>query len=91
MPRPLVVIGDVMLDVDVEGSASRLSPEAPVPVVDTDRVWRRPGGAGLAAVLAARTHSPVVLVTALADDADCTARLFEEQYRAAVASHGGGG
>ncbi len=27
---------------------------------------------------------------ALADDADCTVRLFEAQYRAAVASHGGG-
>lgn len=70
MPSPLVVIGDVMLDVDIEGSASRLSPEAPVPVVDTDRIWHRPGGAGLAAVLAARTHSHVVLVTALADDGD---------------------
>jgi len=28
---------------------------------------------------------------ALAEDADCTARLFEAQYRAVVASHGGGG
>jgi D-beta-D-heptose 7-phosphate kinase / D-beta-D-heptose 1-phosphate adenosyltransferase len=40
-----------------------------VPVVDAERMWRRPGGAGLAAVLAAR-DSDVVLVTALADDAD---------------------
>jgi rfaE bifunctional protein nucleotidyltransferase chain/domain/rfaE bifunctional protein kinase chain/domain len=59
-----------MLDVDVEGSASRLSPEAPVPVVDAERIWRRPGGAGLAAVLAARTGCDVVLVTAVADDSD---------------------
>ncbi|MDX1884115.1 PfkB family carbohydrate kinase [Mycolicibacterium sp. 120270] len=70
MPRPIVVIGDTMLDIDIEGSASRLSPEAPVPVVDTDRIWHRPGGAGLAAVLAARTHSDVALVTAVADDTD---------------------
>ena len=28
---------------------------------------------------------------ALADDADCTVRLFEAQYRAMVAAHGGGG
>jgi len=28
---------------------------------------------------------------ALADDADCTARLFEAQYRAIAAAHGGGG
>lgn len=70
MARPVVIVGDCMLDVDIEGSATRLSPEAPVPVVDAERVWRRPGGAGLAAVLAARVESDVVLVTAIADDAD---------------------
>ncbi|TFV58628.1 D-glycero-beta-D-manno-heptose 1-phosphate adenylyltransferase [Mycobacterium sp. PS03-16] len=70
MAEPLVIIGDSMLDVDVEGNATRLSPEAPVPVVDAERVWHRPGGAGLAAVLAARADRDVVLVTALADDAD---------------------
>ncbi|MCK0174554.1 PfkB family carbohydrate kinase [Mycolicibacterium sp. F2034L] len=67
---PLVIVGDSMLDVDIEGSATRLSPEAPVPVVDAERVWHRPGGAGLAAVLAARLERDVVLVTALADDDD---------------------
>lgn len=67
---PLVIVGDCMLDVDVEGTATRLSPEAPVPVVDAQRVWHRPGGAGLAAMLAARGEPDVVLVTALADDED---------------------
>ncbi|HYZ66266.1 MAG TPA: PfkB family carbohydrate kinase [Mycobacterium sp.] len=70
MAKPIVIVGDSMLDVDIEGRATRLSPEAPVPVVDTQRIWRRPGGAGLAAVLAARIESEVVLVTALADDRD---------------------
>ncbi|MCW2559497.1 MAG: hypothetical protein JWP55_3461 [Mycobacterium sp.] len=65
---PLVIVGDAMLDVDVEGSATRLSPEAPVPVVDTERVWHRPGGAGLAALLAARHEDDVVLVAGIADD-----------------------
>ncbi len=68
MTKPLVIVGDSMLDVDIEGSATRLSPEAPVPVVDADRVWQRPGGAGLAAVLAARIEPGVVLVTPMADD-----------------------
>lgn len=78
--QPLVIIGDSMLDIDIEGSATRLSPEAPVPVVDAERVWHRPGGAGLAAVLAARVDRDVVLVTALADDADgrALAGLLEE-------------
>jgi rfaE bifunctional protein nucleotidyltransferase chain/domain/rfaE bifunctional protein kinase chain/domain len=70
MSGPLVIVGDSMLDVDIEGSATRLSPEAPVPVVDAERRWQRPGGAGLAAVLAARGDREVVLVTAIGDDAD---------------------
>lgn len=67
---PIVIVGDTMLDVDIDGNATRLSPEAPVPVVDAERVWHRPGGAGLAALLAARSHDDVVLVTALGDDHD---------------------
>ncbi|OBI74868.1 PfkB family carbohydrate kinase [Mycobacterium sp. E740] len=70
MNGPLVIVGDSMLDVDIEGSATRLSPEAPVPVVDAERIWQRPGGAGLAAVLAARQDRDVVLVTAVGGDAD---------------------
>ncbi|MBV9641817.1 MAG: bifunctional heptose 7-phosphate kinase/heptose 1-phosphate adenyltransferase [Mycobacteriaceae bacterium] len=71
-----------MLDVDVEGSATRLSPEAPVPVVEPDRIWHRPGGAGLAAVLAARGHPEVVLITATADDAAgrSLAALFSTEH-----------
>ncbi|ORX05545.1 PfkB family carbohydrate kinase [Mycolicibacillus trivialis] len=80
--KPLVIIGDSMLDVDVDGSAERLSPEAPVPVVEPHHIWQRPGGAGLAAVLADRVHSEVVLVTATGRDASgrTLARLFAEDY-----------
>jgi D-beta-D-heptose 7-phosphate kinase / D-beta-D-heptose 1-phosphate adenosyltransferase len=65
---PLVVLGDSMLDIDIEGEASRLSPEAPVPVVDVTRQRRRPGGAGLAALLAARSGQEVILITAIGAD-----------------------
>jgi rfaE bifunctional protein nucleotidyltransferase chain/domain/rfaE bifunctional protein kinase chain/domain len=66
---PLVVVGDSLLDVDLEGTADRLAPDAPVPVVDCDHESHRAGGAGLAAVLAARrAGSRVVLVTALGAD-----------------------
>ncbi|QFU91847.1 D-glycero-beta-D-manno-heptose 1-phosphate adenylyltransferase [Amycolatopsis sp. YIM 10] len=65
---PLVVVGDALLDIDVDGTADRLCPEAPVPVVDVVREWQRPGGAGLAAKLAARSAPEVVLLTALGDD-----------------------
>ncbi|MTD53390.1 PfkB family carbohydrate kinase [Amycolatopsis pithecellobii] len=66
--NPLVVVGDAILDVDVEGRADRLCPEAPVPVVDVTRRRYRPGGAGLAALLAAQSTSDVELVAALGDD-----------------------
>ncbi|HKG03996.1 MAG TPA: PfkB family carbohydrate kinase [Conexibacter sp.] len=65
---PLVVIGDALLDRDVEGVVERLSPDAPVPVLDEQRARARPGGAALAAALAAADGRPVTLVTALADD-----------------------
>ncbi|MFI8206607.1 D-glycero-beta-D-manno-heptose 1-phosphate adenylyltransferase [Streptomyces sp. NPDC085937] len=67
-PKPLVVVGDVLLDEDIEGVATRLAPDAPAPVVDVTGDHRHPGGAGLAAALAARGGRDVVLVTALGDD-----------------------
>ena len=66
--EPLVVVGDTLLDRDVVGAVERLSPDAPVPVVDEHDVRSRPGGAGLAAVLAAADGRPVTLVTALGRD-----------------------
>ncbi|MBB3676939.1 rfaE bifunctional protein nucleotidyltransferase chain/domain/rfaE bifunctional protein kinase chain/domain [Modestobacter versicolor] len=70
MTAPIVVVGDALLDVDLVGSASRLTPDAPVPVVEDVERRERPGGAALAAVLAAQFAGgrEVVLVTPLADD-----------------------
>ncbi|MEU5564090.1 PfkB family carbohydrate kinase [Micromonospora musae] len=69
MTGPVVVIGDTLLDRDVEGVVNRLCPDSPVPVLDETGYVDRPGGAGLAAVFAAAQGAEVVLVTALADDA----------------------
>ncbi|UGS35772.1 PfkB family carbohydrate kinase [Capillimicrobium parvum] len=69
-PRaPLVVVGDTLLDRDIEGRAERLAPDAPAPVVDEQARRARPGGAGLSAALAAGDGRPVTLITALARDA----------------------
>ncbi len=65
----LVVVGDALLDRDLTGTVDRLCPDAPVPVVDSPVDVPRPGGAGLAALLAASDGRDVVLVTALAPDA----------------------
>ncbi len=65
---PLVVVGDALLDVDVVATAERLAPDAPVPVLSRAGEFRRPGGAALAAALAARGGRPVVLIAPLAED-----------------------
>src|SRR5213595_1480662 len=41
----VLVVGDVMLDHFIWGSVGRISPEAPVPVVDFERENFMPGGA----------------------------------------------
>ena len=50
MPRfdqaRVLVLGDIMLDRYWEGATSRISPEAPVPVVRVEQITDRPGGAG---------------------------------------------
>ena len=42
---PVLVVGDLMLDEFVWGQVSRISPEAPVPVVEVARRSFVPGGA----------------------------------------------
>ncbi len=65
----ITVVGDVLLDQDWMGTARRLSPDAPVPVVEVGSRRSRAGGAGLVAAMLRHDGHEVVLVTALADDA----------------------
>ncbi|MCB1165550.1 MAG: D-glycero-beta-D-manno-heptose-7-phosphate kinase [Leptospiraceae bacterium] len=44
--KPIIVLGDFMIDEYIFGQVERISPEAPVPVVEQRRVQRIPGGAG---------------------------------------------
>ncbi|HMJ35059.1 MAG TPA: D-glycero-beta-D-manno-heptose 1-phosphate adenylyltransferase [Baekduia sp.] len=69
MSTRLAIVGDALLDRDVDGTVHHLAPDAPVPVVDHERTTVRPGGAGLAATLAVADGHAVRLVTALATDA----------------------
>lgn len=46
----IAVIGDVMLDRYLYGSVDRISPEAPVPVVNIQKKEDRPGGAANVAI-----------------------------------------
>jgi len=43
--KTVLIVGDVMLDTTIWGSARRISPEAPVPVIEIERQTANPGGA----------------------------------------------
>ncbi|MEV0675097.1 D-glycero-beta-D-manno-heptose 1-phosphate adenylyltransferase [Actinosynnema sp. NPDC050436] len=66
----LVVVGDALLDVDVEGVVERVCPDAPAPVLDVTAERARAGGAALAAAFARADGVDVTLVSAVADDED---------------------
>ncbi len=83
----LVVVGDVVLDRDVLGTAERVAPDAPVPVVDVGDTHESPGGAGLTALLCEEAGVSVTLVTPLADD-DAGARLRAALESGGVGVHG---
>ena len=46
----VLVIGDVMIDAYLKGSVGRISPEAPVPIVDVEERYYRLGGAANVAI-----------------------------------------
>lgn len=64
----LLVVGDVMLDRYWHGDASRISPEAPVPVVKVENREDRPGGAGNVALNVAALGSAATLVGIIGTD-----------------------
>jgi rfaE bifunctional protein kinase chain/domain len=64
----VLVVGDVMLDRYWFGDVSRISPEAPVPVVKVDRSEDRPGGAANVARNAAALGARVTLLSVVGHD-----------------------
>jgi rfaE bifunctional protein kinase chain/domain len=67
--RRVLVFGDVMLDEFLWGRVSRISPEAPVPVVEVTRQSFHLGGAGNVAANVRSLGGGATLVAALGSDA----------------------
>ncbi|TXT31066.1 MAG: D-alpha beta-D-heptose 7-phosphate 1-kinase [Rhodocyclaceae bacterium] len=76
----LLVVGDVMLDRYWFGEVSRISPEAPVPVVKVQRIEERLGGAANVARNAASLGAVSALLSVVGDDeaGRTLGRLLEE-------------
>ena len=77
----VLVIGDVMLDQFVYGKVGRISPEAPVPVVEFERETLMPGGAANVArnLRALGAHAELLSVVGSDDSAATLRRLLDEQ------------
>ncbi len=66
----VLVVGDVMLDRYWWGSVNRISPEAPVPVVQLDRISVAPGGAANVAVNVSALGGKAVLIGCVGTDSE---------------------
>lgn len=77
----ILVVGDLMLDRYWHGTSSRISPEAPVPVVNVSETEDRPGGAGNVALNMAALGSKVSLVSIIGDDE--AGQILHDRLRAA--------
>lgn len=64
----VLVVGDVMLDRYWHGNTSRISPEAPVPVIKVSQSEERPGGAANVALNIAALGASASLIGTIGDD-----------------------
>lgn len=85
-PR-ILVVGDVMVDGYWFGDAERISPEAPVPVVEMHREEYRPGGAANVAVILRSLGATVDLVGVVGKDDDAD-RLVAQLEAAGISTAG---
>lgn len=81
----VLVVGDVMLDRYWFGDVSRISPEAPVPIVKVDRVEERPGGAANVARNVAALGAKAALLSVVGRDeaGRCLQQLLRRERVAA--------
>lgn len=77
----VLVCGDLMLDRYWHGDTSRISPEAPVPVVRVGQEEDRPGGAGNVALNIAALGARPTLLGITGDDA--AAQILDDELTAA--------
>lgn len=86
--KRVAVIGDVMLDVYLRGSVSRISPEAPIPVVElSEKDEYKPGGAANVAANITALCGQALLVGIVGQD-DAARKLFRVLKRLKVMPDG---
>ncbi len=76
----ILVIGDIILDHYAFGTVNRISPEAPIQILDLQQQEYRLGGAGNVARNLAKLHAQVTLCGVLGKDSPCSSifQLLEQ-------------
>ena len=85
--QQLLVLGDIMVDEYIWGGVSRLSPEAPVPVVEVEAESFRPGGAGNVAANIRSLGGRAILVGVVGNDPPAE-RLVDQLEAIGIKSDG---
>ncbi|MEM8727728.1 MAG: D-glycero-beta-D-manno-heptose-7-phosphate kinase [Chlamydiota bacterium] len=80
-PATVLVLGDFILDTYTTGHVRRISPEAPVPILDVRKIEDRPGGTGNVVLNLKALGAEVIAVGRLGDDKQGLRlkRLLEQQ------------
>jgi D-beta-D-heptose 7-phosphate kinase / D-beta-D-heptose 1-phosphate adenosyltransferase len=83
--KPVLIVGDIMLDRYWHGGTGRISPEAPVPVVHVQQTEDRPGGAGNVALNVQTLGANAHLLGMVGDDDAGTS--LQQKFEAAAIQH----
>lgn len=68
--KKVLIVGDVMVDAYIIGKVERISPEAPVPVVNIDKKESRLGGAANVALNIAALNAVPILCSVIGNDSE---------------------
>lgn len=77
--KRILVIGDVMLDAYILGKVTRVSPEAPVPVVALDKKENRIGGAGNVALNLKNLGASPIIASVVGSDSE--GQILEDLFQ----------
>ncbi|PKR80907.1 D-glycero-beta-D-manno-heptose-7-phosphate kinase [Brumimicrobium salinarum] len=79
--KKIIVLGDVMIDAYLSGKVDRVSPEAPVPIINFSKHEERLGGAANVALNLISLGAQVAMASVIGNDKNANAliQLFEEK------------
>ena len=85
--KRIVVLGDIMLDAYMVGSVTRISPEAPVPIVSLSQEDERLGGAANVALNLVSLGAEPVICSVIGNDQNGE-KMMDLMHKAGISSEG---